>query len=407
MFKAGGSTSNLTYPRLATIVASRIALNAIFRVAYPLIPFVVAHFGVGERTATWLVTIQVLAGLTSPLGGWLGDRYGHREIMLLGLGIVLLGVCGVAAAPNVATIIAALALVGLGTATFQPSMQAYVSDLTPYARRGRALGIVELSWSLAGILAVSPLVALAEWSGGLHLPFAVLALLILAVLSLSFVALPPEHQAGHKQRAQAVPLRTVLAQPSFGALALFLWLAVFGQEVLFIAQAPWLGQHFGATPQRIGNTLFVFGIGELVGVSLATAFTDRLGKLRSPMLGFAGAALVYAALPVFGRSWSGYLLLFGLFGLLFEFAIVSSFSLASSINPRARGKVMAGSNLATQTGRAAGSWAGIRVWEGSNIVVNGAVAAALTAIAVVIAGLAIKPQESIQEPVTSEPVSIL
>src|SRR5688500_11936528 len=149
----------LTPGRLAIIVASRLMLNAIFRVAYPLVPFVAASFGVSLRAATWLVTIQVLAGLASPLGGWLSDRRGYRGTMLLGLGISCVGAVGVALAGEFATLVAALAVIGLGTAMYQPSMHAYVGELTPLARRGRALGIVELSWSLAGIIAVSPIVA--------------------------------------------------------------------------------------------------------------------------------------------------------------------------------------------------------------------------------------------------------
>ena len=118
---------NLTYPRLATIVASRLVLNAIFRVVYPLVPFAALHFGVPARMATWLVTIQVLAGLASPIGGWLGDRRGYRTTMLLGLAVVLVGTAAVAIVKGLPATVAAFGLVGVGTAIYQPAMQAYVS----------------------------------------------------------------------------------------------------------------------------------------------------------------------------------------------------------------------------------------------------------------------------------------
>ncbi len=97
----------------------------------------------------------------------------------------------------------------------------------------------------------------------------------------------------------------------------------------------------------------------------------------------------------------------GLYGLIFEFAIVASFSLASGINPVARGLVMSGSNLATQTGRAAGSWFGIRLFETTNIVANGAVAGGLTSIGIIVALMAVRPQENDDASTETEAVTIL
>ena len=406
MIRAASVERSFTYPRLATIVASRIVLNAIFRVAYPLVPFAVAHFGVSTETATWLVTIQVVAGLTSPLGGWLGDRYGHRTIMIAGLLIVLIGTISVALAPSIAMIVASLGLTGLGTAIYQPCMQAYVSNHTSFAQRGRALGAVELSWSIAGIVAVPTLIAIAERTRGLHILFATLAGLVALVVLLTLMVLPNERKSAQKH-ASVPSVRAVVRQASFLPLLFFLWLMLCGQEVLFIAQAPWLTNRFGASPQEIGNTIFVFGLGELLGATLATAFTDHLGKIRAPLLGYTGAALVYLLLPLLAHTWGTYLPLFGLYGLLFEFAIVSSFSLASSINPAARGQVMSGSNLATQTGRATGSWIGVRLFEATNIVVNGIVATVLTVIGIIVVASSVRPQETDHRATESEVVRIL
>ncbi len=387
----------LTYPRLATIVASRFVLNALFRVAYPLVPFIAAHFGVSARAATWVVTIQVLAGLASPLGGWLGDRHGYRGTMALGLIVVLAGTIMAALAGTLAITVAALGLIGLGTAIYHPSMQAYVSHLTPFARRGRAIGVVETSWSLAGIVAVPPLVAMAERTGGLHVPFGILAVLIFVMLVLGLVLLPADRQPDGSRPRASPSFRRLLRKPTLWWLVLFFWLVLCGEEVLFIAQAPWLAARFAATPQDIGNTFFVFGLGELIGVSLATAFTDRMGKLRAPLIGFSSAAAIYLLLTVAVRGWNSYLLLFMLFGITFEFAIVASITLASAVEPSARGTIMAGSALAGQLGRAAGSRIGVPLFESANIVANGVVAAALTLMGVAVALIGVRPQEQDHE----------
>ena len=396
----------LTFPRLATIIASRFVLNTTFRVSYPLVPFIATHHTASTTVATWIVTVQVIAGLASPLGGWLGDRHGYRQTMLLGLAVACLGVGAAALANSLPLIVLSLGCAGVGTALYLPSMQAYVSGMTSFDVRGRALGSVELAWSMAGILGVPPLVALAERAGSLHLPFAIIAVLLLVVLILSLTVLPREPGQAHITSATP-PLRGALVQPGVRPLLLFFWLAVGGTELLFIAQSPWLVEHLSATPQAIGNALFAFGLGELVGASLATAFTDRFGKLRTPLLGFGAASAVYILLPMLANGWISYLLLFSLFGLLFELGIVSAFALASSIHPRARGTVMASSALAIAMGRAVGSWTGVRLYESTNLMFNGLVAAVVTWIGLMIAANRVKPRETEPETTESEAVTIL
>ena len=404
--QAPGSLPTLTSGRLATIVASRLVLNAIFRLTYPLIPFAAASFGASTGAVTWLVTIQVLAGLASPLGGWLGDRFGYRDTMSLGLAVVCCGAIGAALAPGLGTTVAALGIAGLGMAIYQPAMQAYVSVLTPLARRGRALGVVEFAWSLAGILAVPPLVGLAERTRSLQAPFGVLAVCTFAARLLGHRVLPAERHRTRRPEDQRESLRPLLAQPMFWSLLLFLWLALSGVETIFIVQAPWLAANFGASPQQIGNTLVAFGIGELIGVSLATAFTDRIGKVRAPLIGYTTAALIYVLLPLLGRDWPSYILLFMLLAIAFEFAIVASFALTSALDPARRGVVMAGAALTMTTGRAGGSRIGSWLYESTNILVNGLVAAVLTLIGVLIASR-VRPQERDHDTKEAEVVTIL
>jgi predicted MFS family arabinose efflux permease len=407
MLLANVHSTTLTYPRLAIIVASRLLLNAVFRVAYPLVPFVAVHYGVTLQAATWLVTTQVLAALLSPIGGWLADYQGYRRTMQAGLLIASMGAMAIALTSGFAALIAAATLIGIGTSIYQPSMLAYVSDHVPLARRGRALGVVELSWSLAGIVAVPILVRVVEWNGNLRLPFAMISALILTLLAVGMLLLPADYRQPSSDVHPRPALRDVLTRPSVVFLLLFMWLALCGEEVLFIAQVPWLVEHFAATPQAISNALFFFGIGELAGVSLVTAFADRIGKVRAPVLGFSAAVLVYVLLPLFGQTWTSYLIFFMLFAVAFEFGIVATFPLASSVEPAARGTVLAGITVASSTGRAAGSRIGVAIYGAGGIIANGLVAAILTLIGVAVAAKYVRPREIEHAPPLAGPVTDL
>lgn len=375
----------LSRGRLATIVASRFVLNAIFRIAYPLVPFLAVHFGVSTEQATWIVTIQVLFGVVSPIGGWLGDRIGYRTTMLLGLSFVLIGVLIAALASSLVQLVAAYGLCGIGVSLYQPAMQAYVSALTPYHQRGRAVGLVELSWALAGMLAVPPLMWLVEAQRSLVGVFTIFAVALGIVTIATFRALPLETSSANATHSTPISFRVVLNNRSVLGLLAFVFLALAGVEVLFIAQAPWTTVQFGASLADLGTAAFVFGIGELGGSSASAIFTDRLGKRRAAIIGFSLTTLIYLALPVLSVNWVAYLVCYLFFALCVEFAIVATLTLASTVSTVGRATVMAFTVTAVQVSRAAASLIGVQVWELSSIYVNGILAAALTLMGVAVA----------------------
>lgn len=363
--------------RLATLVASRFVLNAVFRISYPLIPFVVLRFGVADEQATWIVTVAVLLGLASPLGGWLGDRFGYRAIMLLGLALVGSGTLLATVTPSFGLLIAAFALSGLGTALYQPAMQAYVSALTPYHARGRAVGLVELSWALAGIAAVPPLTRLVELRGDFDIVFLILSIALGLAMLGTLLLLPSEHHSVTHAAARREPTG-VLRERSVLGLLLFVFLAVGGVELLYIVQPVWATRTFDASLSALGFASFIFGIGELGGSAASAALTDRLGKLRAATLGFAVAAATFMLLPLISVSWLSYLVAYFLMAICVEFAIVASLTLASTVRVVGRGTIMALTVTALQVGRAIASQLGLPLLNASSLALTAVIAAALT-----------------------------
>lgn len=360
-------------------------LNAIFRIAYPLVPFVAARFNVTIEQATWIVTIQVLFGLASPLGGWLGDRIGYRMTMLLGLGATLIGTLGITAGPSLGLLIAAYGACGLGVSLYQPAVQAYVSALTSYQQRGRAVGLIEMSWALAGIAAVPPLTWLVQSQQSLAGTFLILSGCIGAIIVIAALALPDEATHLHADGAAGPSFLSVARRPGVLGLFSFLFLALGGWEVLFIVQAPWATERFNASLTDLGTAAFVFGIGELFGSIGSTLFTDRLGKRRAATLSFVIAALLFLAQPFVSVNWTSYLVCYMLFAIFVEFAIVASLTLATTVSTVGRATVMALVVTAIQVSRAIGSQIGVPVLAASSLFVNCLIAAILTLIGVGIA----------------------
>lgn len=385
-------TTSLSSARLATIVASRFVLNAVFRVAYPLVPFVALRYGVTAEQATWIVTIQVLFGLASPFGGWLGDRIGYRMTMALGAALVLLGAFGAAFAPSLLLLIVACGLCGLGIAIYQPPMQAYISVLTPYHLRGRAVGLVESSWALAGIAAVPGLMWLIERQNSIVEAFSLLGGCLVLVTLATLFALP-DPPTSLSPSSAASPLTAVLRNTNVLGMLGFVFLALGGLELLFIVQSPWATERFDASLTDLGVAAFVFGLGEIGGAVGSTLFTDRIGKRRAATLGFGLAAIVYVLMPLLSGSWSSYLFCFFCFALFAEFGIVAALTFASTVSLVNRATVMALTVMAIQVSRAIASRIGVPLWERiglplsetNSLLINGICAALLTLAGIALA----------------------
>ena len=89
--------------------------------------------------------------------GTLGDRLGRKKVMLFGVAVFIAGSLLGALAPNIPTLIAARAIMGLGAAACEPGTLSIIRHIYPDRRaRARALGV----WAaIAGLaLAMGPVI---------------------------------------------------------------------------------------------------------------------------------------------------------------------------------------------------------------------------------------------------------
>ncbi|MDQ2996323.1 MAG: MFS transporter, partial [Chloroflexota bacterium] len=216
----------------------------------------------------------------------------------------------------------------------------------------------------------------------------------LLVLSIMVVALPA---APHIRTADMSDPRraggALLAQPSILAVLLFLVCALIASEMVFVVYASWLQADFGATTEQIGLVFGLLGFAELGGSIGSAVLVDRMGKRRAVLVAFAATAIVQALLPLSAGRWFMFLLLFLLFDLCFEFAIVSVFPLISGITPTARGTMLALGTAAIGLGRVIGSLIGPALWQQFGFAANGLLAGGLTLLGVAICSLFVREGE--------------
>ena len=99
-------------------------------------------FGGSLASTQWVISIYVLAlGITTPLAGFLANRFGGKKIYLGGLTLFALGslMCGLS--PNLNLLIAARAIQGIGGGVAMPLGTALLLQAFPPREHGTALGI--------------------------------------------------------------------------------------------------------------------------------------------------------------------------------------------------------------------------------------------------------------------------
>src|SRR3990172_2048100 len=153
--------------QLLIIMVLRTIFNTMHRMVYPFLGTFARGLGVDITALSFALTGRSLVGALVPFIASVSDQRGRRFGMLSGVVLFTFGVTLVAISPSLWTLTAALVLALLGKYMFDPAIQAYFFYRVPYQRRGLALAVTELSWSLAfiiGVPAMGFLIARYGWS---------------------------------------------------------------------------------------------------------------------------------------------------------------------------------------------------------------------------------------------------
>lgn len=332
--------------RLPIIVLVRTMINVPSRIVYPFLPSIARGLGISLTAASGLITLRLIGQMASPLLGPLADRYGRRRVMEVALLSFVLASLLLAGVGTFAAAAIAFALYGVAKALYDPAVYAYLGDVVPYRERGRAVGVVELSWSAAWLLGV-PASGLLIDRLGWRAPWAVLTVLGVLGVGLGRVGLPsiphqPARRSGEPFVASViVTWRSLLRRRPVLVLLLTSALLTAAIEIPFIVYGAWLEGAFGLSLTALGVASTVVGLAEAAAEYGTTVITDRLGKQRSVLAGLLGLAISLIMLPWLSRlGLAPALAGVALMMLTFEFGIVSLMPLVTELAPDARATLL-------------------------------------------------------------------
>ena len=362
---------------LPAVLVVRFAINSSMRMVYTFLPAFARGTGLSVGSMSAVLSIRELTSLSAPWAGRLSDRHGNPALMasgglVAGLGLVL----ATLGAPG---LVIGLVVFGFGRTVHQVALGAWVGSVVAYERRGRATGLIELTWGGAALVGL-PLVGLLIEGSGWRMPFAVLG-------GVTIVAsvVTRRRAAGEARPEAAVSRKPHMSRSAVAALATNAAMTGAAQ-FLFLGHGLWLEDTYDLDTAQIGFAVLAVGAIEVVATTGSSRFTDRLGKRRSMVAGSVLMTVAMVALAVLSAPplWLGLVFLVVAF-LGFEYGIVSSIPLISELDPGARaGMVGRGVAISTVV-RAVGTAVATAVYVNAGFSALMTVAAVMGGVAVVLA----------------------
>jgi MFS transporter, DHA2 family, lincomycin resistance protein len=243
----------LVLATFVVILNETIMLNAI--------PRLMESLHVTEQAAQWVSTAFMLTmAAVIPMTGWFLQRVTTRHAYAIAMGVFLTGTVISAVAPSFAVLLAGRIVQASGTAVMMPLLMTTLMTVVPQHDRGRVMGNVTLSMSVAP--ALGPAVA------GVILQLGSWRLLFVVVLPIAalttFFGLRKLDNIGEPEEGSIDWLSVIIAAMGFGGL-------VYGLSL------------FGDGKAHVGLAIGIV----IAGAALIALFVVRQLKLRTPLMDMA------------------------------------------------------------------------------------------------------------------------
>jgi predicted MFS family arabinose efflux permease len=281
-------TSHLTPKRerwlLLTLASIQFTSVLDFMIMMPLGPQLTELFGISASEFGFLVSAYTFsAGLSGLLAATYIDRFGRKRMMLTLYPLFGAAALACSFAPTFAWLMVARVASGFFGGVLMALSQTIVAEVIPFERRGRAMGVVMTSFSVATVAGV-PLALFLASHFNWHAPFLAIALMV-SVCALGAAKTLPSlkghlaaHPVGDSAPNMLANLRLVLVDPNHLKAYAMSASMVFAGFAVIPYIALYLQGNAGFKPEQIPYVYLTGGICTLISARLIGHWSDRAGK---------------------------------------------------------------------------------------------------------------------------------
>ena len=243
----------------------------------PLLPLIAQDLGTTPGHAGIIVTTYSLAAAgLALLVGPLSDRVGRKKILVSGLALFTIASFLTYHVSSFNALVILRGMTGLAAGSLSTSALSFAGDYYPYQQRGRAMGVLSMSYFVAFVIGVGA-GTFAAAKLGWHWVFGCLSVAAALMLIVTLGLLP-----GDKNRAtrgsQVHSFSDHFLKPDrlAGVVAAFL---TSGGIVGFTTYVgAWMRTSYGLEVERIGLLFAVSGIAAVIASPVSGWLADHAGK---------------------------------------------------------------------------------------------------------------------------------
>jgi len=292
----------ISVPGMKPVLFTLFMVSFSFGIIFPILPFYALSLGATPFELGMLTAVFALMSLVfSPIMGRLADKYGRKRLLMVGTIAFAAGYVVFAFADSLWMAFAARAFEGIAAAAMFPACLSLISDFSTEAQRGKAMGLVSMSFSV-GMMAGPAF-------GGIAASFAVRDAFLLAAFlalcnfaSIAFQVKEPKEKK--ESRDIATQEGSLLAHIKSPLLFLFLssFMVAFMIGGIDAVLALYTAEQMGFTSAQIGIVFMYIGFLVMLMQFVAGGMINKYGEVNMVMWGLllSGAGFL---LLVFSQSW--------------------------------------------------------------------------------------------------------
>lgn len=268
-----------------------------FVIMMPLGDTLMKKLDIQPNQFSYVVSIySLLAAVCGFINAMFMDKFDRKHVLMVTLTGFTLGTFWCGFADNYVSLLIARGFTGAFGGVTGGVIMSIVSDVIPFERRGRAMGIISGAFSIASIAGVPFGLFLATRLGDWHAPFIFFGIVSTISTITSWFMIP--NVRGHVVKGEGfkppfVLINSIITDKNQVNALLWTFLLIVGHFLIIPFLNPVFINNHGFPEQRIPLMYFLGGFASILPAVLIGKITDRMGAKRVYVL-----MVFLAAIPV-------------------------------------------------------------------------------------------------------------
>lgn len=313
------------------IVATEMAIIG------PLAPFLATYFAIDQAKVMLLNLGYSAVGFFVPYLGIFADKFGKKRSLSISLALFILGSLIGSIAKSALVFGFARIFIGFAYFSISGANLSYLSEFISYKNRGKASGMLRISFSIA--ILISPVMVTFLISRFNHLAIIYLPLALISMLCLLALRNLPETKVYPNIHLNKSEFLSIFQNPNAKKMLISVFLLLTAPTLFLNYLGIYLNNEFHMDQVNIGLIYTIVGMGTVLGTFFAGGLADKIGKFKLSKILFV--LVFFSLLPI---PYVNSIILVVLFSTVFVFGLdggwTSYQALGSELIPEKRGTFM-------------------------------------------------------------------